>query len=85
MDKTKILALSDSPLLNTGFSTVTMNILNRLNGLGYESTYLGQAIPHSQKLMQLSPQTILKSWGIENLNNNISLNPDHKSIINKFI
>lgn len=68
MDKIKILALSDSPLLNTGFSTVTMNILNRLSDIGYDCTLLGQAIPHSQKLVLSNPNTILKSWGVQQHN-----------------
>lgn len=64
MSDFKILALSDSPLLNTGFSTISMNIFNRLSDLGYDITYLGQAVPHSQQLPLINPNTILKSWGI---------------------
>jgi len=58
------MCLSDSPVLNTGFSTISMNILNKLADLGYESTYLGQAIPHAQPFALISPEKILKSWGV---------------------
>lgn len=57
-----MLALSDSPFLNTGFSTITLNILNRLSDLGYDCNYLGQAIPHPQQLNMIEPYKFLKAW-----------------------
>src|SRR3990167_903999 len=63
MDNTKLLALSDHPTLNTGFSTITMNILNRLTQeYQYDCAYLGQAIPHPQQFPLIDQNTILKSW-----------------------
>lgn len=65
---TKLLCLSDSPFLNTGFSTISMNILNRLTtDYGYDCSYMGNALPHPQQLPMLDPEVILKSWGISTL------------------
>jgi len=72
MSRIKILALSDSPFLNTGFSTITMNIMNRLDLLGYDCSYLGQAIPHPQILLKNSTKNLIKNWSInENIKNQI--------------
>lgn len=54
--------LSDSPFINTGYSTICLNIANKLHDLGYDITYLGQAIPHSQKLPMLPIDRIVKVW-----------------------
>ena len=72
MERIKLLALSDSPLLNTGFSTIMMNICNRLADMGYECWYLGQAIPHAQPLLMQSSKNVIKNWEI---NNNVNI-PD---------
>lgn len=51
----RILWLSDSPLTCTGYSTISWNILNRLEEQGHECffighNYIGQAIPKGLKL-----------------------------------
>ena len=61
----KFLALSDSPFLNTGFSSITLNIINRLADMGYDCSYLGQAIPHPQQLSLIDPKLILSSWNVD--------------------
>ena len=58
----RFLALSDHPTLNTGFSTMTMNICNRLADMDYECFYLGQALPHAQQLVMLEPEKLIKNW-----------------------
>ena len=59
-DTIKLLWHSDSPVLNTGFSTISLNICNRLFELGhYDIKYLGQAIPHPQQLNMISPEKLL--------------------------
>jgi len=52
MRKKKILALSDSPFLNTGYSSQMLALLNGLSGKGWEchwqvtnQTYTGQTLP----------------------------------------
>ena len=53
----KILHLSDSPFTNTGFSTVSLEVLNRLNKLGYEChfmahNYIGQDLPPNPSMLK---------------------------------
>ena len=53
----KIMMLSDSPFTTTGFSTVTLEILNRLTDMGHECiqighNYLGQTLPPNPSMLK---------------------------------
>ncbi len=53
----KLLHISDSPWNMTGFSTVSLNVLNGLSDKGYECHYmghnfLGQTVPPNPSMLQ---------------------------------
>lgn len=51
MDKKKLLILSDSPLIPTGYATISKNIANKMTELGWEVNFMG----HNYIGQKLSP------------------------------